>query len=59
VPPSTELLHLDCDPGEIGRNHPTSFGAYGDVKASLAALVLLVRERVPFGCFHIQPVPKG
>ncbi|MGH9022285.1 MAG: thiamine pyrophosphate-binding protein [Acidimicrobiia bacterium] len=46
IPPATELLHLDCDPGELGRNHPTRFATYGDVKASLAALLPLVAARV-------------
>jgi benzoylformate decarboxylase len=45
LPPTVELLHLDADATEIGRDLPTRFGTVGDVRASLAALLPLVAER--------------
>ncbi len=46
LPPGSELLHLAADPGLIGRDLPTRFGAFGDIAASLAALQPLVAARV-------------
>ena len=46
LPPGSELLHLAADPGLVGRDLPTRFGAVGDVAASLAALQPLVAARV-------------
>lgn len=46
VPPHVELLHLDADTAEVGRDLPTRFGTVGHVQASLAALVPLVAARV-------------
>ena len=45
-PPNSELLHLAADPALVGRDLPTRFGAVGDLRASLAALLPLVAERV-------------
>jgi benzoylformate decarboxylase len=46
LPPGSELLHLAADPGLVGRDLPTRFGAVGDIAASLAALTPLVAARV-------------
>ncbi|HYT39238.1 MAG TPA: thiamine pyrophosphate-binding protein, partial [Acidimicrobiia bacterium] len=46
LPSGSELLHLAADPALLGRDLPTRFGTSGDIAASLAALVPLVRERV-------------
>jgi benzoylformate decarboxylase len=46
LPPGSELLHLAADPGMVGRDLPTRFGAVGDIAASLAALTPLVAARV-------------
>ena len=46
LPPCSELLHLAADPGLVGRDLPTRFGAVGDIAASLAALQPLVSARV-------------
>ncbi|HEU5449024.1 MAG TPA: thiamine pyrophosphate-dependent enzyme, partial [Acidimicrobiia bacterium] len=40
------LLHLAADPGLVGRDLPTRFGAVGDIAASVAALQPLVAARV-------------
>jgi benzoylformate decarboxylase len=49
LPASVELLHLDADAAQLGRDLPTRFGTVGEVRASLAALVPLVAERVDAG----------
>lgn len=47
--PPTELIHIDIEPAEIGRNYPTRIGAVADAKAALAALVDVAREKYPDG----------
>ncbi len=37
--PPTELIHLDIDATEIGKNYPTAIGAVCDAKAGLADLL--------------------
>jgi benzoylformate decarboxylase len=49
VPAATELLHLAPDAHQLGRSHATRWAAAGDPKASLAALLPLVRARVDAG----------
>ncbi len=39
VPDGTALVHLEVDPGEIGKVHPPAAGVPGDVAAALAGLV--------------------
>ena len=46
VPPHVELLHLSPDPGQLGRTWPVRLGLAGDPRASLEALVPLVRGLV-------------
>jgi len=46
LPAGSELLHLSADPGLVGRDLPTRFGAVGDVAATLEALLPLVFARV-------------
>ena len=43
--PPTKLIHIDIDPGEIGKNYPTEIGIVADAKAALAALLEALRER--------------
>jgi benzoylformate decarboxylase len=45
VPASVELLHISPDPYQLGRTWPVHLGVAGDPKATLAALMPLVRER--------------
>lgn len=47
--PPTKLAHIDIEPSEIGRNFPTEIGAVADVKAALASLSRIARERYPKG----------
>ena len=49
VPPTVDLLHLSPDPHQLGRAWPVRLGVSGDVRASLRALVPLVRERADAG----------
>ena len=37
--PPTELIHIDIDPHEIGKNYPVSVGIVGDVKACLQQII--------------------
>jgi acetolactate synthase-1/2/3 large subunit len=39
-----KLVHLDIDPGVIGRNYPTDLGIVGDARASLQQLDAALRE---------------
>ncbi|MBV8693632.1 MAG: thiamine pyrophosphate-binding protein, partial [Actinobacteria bacterium] len=55
VPPTVELLHLSADAGEPGRTWPVTLGAVGDAKATLAALLPLVRERIG----NPRPAPEA
>jgi benzoylformate decarboxylase len=41
VPPGTQVVQLDDDPAELGRNFPVELGLTGGVRASLAELVAL------------------
>jgi len=46
LPEEVELLHLSPDAGSLGRTWPTRLGVVGDPRATLEALVPLLRERV-------------
>jgi benzoylformate decarboxylase len=37
-PAGMKIVHIDDDPWEIGKNHPTECGLQGDIKATLAEL---------------------
>ncbi len=43
--PPAEHIGIDADPAAINRNFPHSIGLVGDAKATLAAIVRLLRER--------------
>ena len=46
VPEATELLHLSPDSAQLGRVYAARWAAAGDPKATVAALLPLVRSRV-------------
>lgn len=46
VPPDVELLHLSPDASQVGRAWPVRLGVVGHPRASLEALLPLVRARV-------------
>ena len=44
--PPTQLIHVDLDPAEIGKNYPAQVGIVGDVQAVCGALLAHLREEV-------------
>jgi acetolactate synthase-1/2/3 large subunit len=42
-----QVIHIDIDPDEIGRNHRKSLGLVGDARATLDAIVEGVRKATP------------
>lgn len=44
-PEKAKIIQIDKDASHLGRRHPISFGAVGDVKATLKALLPLLNER--------------
>ncbi len=46
-PEGSRLIHLDADPGELGKNYPLDLALLGDPKAGLDELSQLVVERLP------------
>jgi acetolactate synthase-1/2/3 large subunit len=47
--PPTELIQIDIDPAEIGRNYPVAIGALADLKQALKVLNRVARRIVPAG----------
>ena len=45
--PPTRLIHIDIEPGEIGRNFATELGAVADLKQALSVLLQVAREMFP------------
>jgi acetolactate synthase-1/2/3 large subunit len=42
-PADRQVIQIDVDPDEIGRNHPKTFGLVGDARATLGALLERLR----------------
>src|SRR5579872_418569 len=42
--PPTQLIQIDLDPYEIGKNYPVEVGIVGDARATLGDLLLALRE---------------
>ncbi len=49
MPPGIELIHLDVDPWEIGKNYPPKVAILGDPKGTLPDLIAAVREKMSAG----------
>src|SRR5204863_3162162 len=45
--PEQQIVQLDVDPEEIGRNHKKTFGLVGDARLTLAALLERLRASAP------------
>lgn len=45
----TELIQIDIDPAEIGRNYPVSIGAIADLKEALAQILEEAKKLCPEG----------
>lgn len=43
--PPTELIQVDVDPGEIGKNYPVEVGVVADAKAVLQDLLGTARKK--------------
>lgn len=47
--PPSQLIHIDIDPAEIGRNFPAAIGAVADLKQALTVLNRVARRLFPQG----------
>ena len=56
--PPTQLIHIDIDPSEIGRNYPAAIGAVADLKSALKALLRIARKLAPKGLERPQLVAE-
>ncbi|MDJ0784026.1 MAG: thiamine pyrophosphate-binding protein [Desulfosarcinaceae bacterium] len=45
----TQLIQIDIEPSEIGRNYPVEIGVVADLKQALAVLVRIAKEIYPDG----------
>jgi benzoylformate decarboxylase len=46
MPPGLEVIHLDTDPWELGKNYPTGVAILGDPKATLPDLLAALEARM-------------
>ena len=56
--PPTQLIHIDIDPAEIGRNYPVAIGAVADLKAALRVLNRVARKIAPKGVQRAELVAE-
>lgn len=45
--PPARLIHIDIDPGEIGKNYPVEVGIAGDAKMVLREILSILKEITP------------
>jgi benzoylformate decarboxylase len=46
MPPGLEVIHLDTDPWELGKNYPTRVAIFGDPKATLPDILAALESRM-------------
>jgi benzoylformate decarboxylase len=46
MPPGLEVIHLDIDPWELGKNYPTGVAILGDPKATLPEILAAIEARM-------------
>lgn len=56
--PPTQLIHIDIDPAEIGRNYPVAIGAVADLKQALTVLLRVAKRLCPEGVKHPELVAE-
>lgn len=56
--PPTQLIHIDIDPAEIGRNYPATIGAVADLKQALTVLLRVAKKLCPQGVKRPQLVAE-
>jgi acetolactate synthase-1/2/3 large subunit len=53
--PKTQLIHVDIDPQELGRNYPPTLGLIADAKTFLAQLMAGVQRRADIDAARYAP----
>ncbi len=56
--PGTNVIHVDIEPSEIGRNYPTKIGVVADAKSALRILTRVAKEVYPDGFTRPELVHK-
>ncbi len=54
--PPTQLIHIDIDANEIGRNYPATIAAIADLKSALKTLLRMARKLAPNGVQRPQVI---
>jgi acetolactate synthase-1/2/3 large subunit len=47
IAPQAQVIHIDIDPGEIGKNRAVDLPVIGDAKDTLSRIIKEIREKVP------------
>lgn len=56
--PGTNVIHIDIEPSEIGRNYPSKIGVVADAKSALRVLTRVAKEVYPDGFNRSELVQK-
>ncbi|MGW0555824.1 thiamine pyrophosphate-binding protein [Streptomyces sp. NPDC002926] len=58
IPAGTEVIQLDDDPGEPGRNFPVALGLAGGIRGTLAALAAQLAGKVPAAPGRVEAIGR-